>query len=54
MTGKKLLKYVLRSWNYEDFRPHNWGNPQNSASKKWSKLVRQQLKREFIKELSND
>lgn len=50
MTGKRLLKQIL-SWDFGDFRPHDWSKTQNSASKKWSKLTRRYLKKELNKEL---
>lgn len=52
MTGKRLLRQIF-SWDFEDYRPYNKGNTQNSASKRWSKKVRRFLEKELKKELLN-
>lgn len=49
MTGRRLLKQVLGPWNYEDYRPNNWGNKQNNYTKRWSKRARTYLKNNLLR-----
>ena len=50
MTGKRLLKQLLKSYEFDDYRPSNWNKKQNNITKRWSKKVRAYIK----KELYND
>jgi len=53
-TGKRLLKQVIGGWDFDDYKPSNWRNPQNSTTKKWSKKLRAILKRETDREINED
>jgi len=50
ISGKRLLRTVIKGWDFDDFRPSNWDNTQNSTSKKWSKKLRAALKRDLRNE----
>jgi hypothetical protein len=50
ISGKRLLKTVIKGWDFDDYRPSNWGNKQNSSTKKWSKKLRSKLKRDLRNE----
>jgi hypothetical protein len=46
ISGKRLLRSVIKSWDFDDFRPSNWGNKQNSASKKLRAALKRDLRNE--------
>jgi hypothetical protein len=50
ISGKRLLRTVIKGWDFDDFRPSNWGNKQTYASKKWSKKLRAALKKDLRNE----
>jgi hypothetical protein len=50
ISGKRLLRTVIKGWDFDDFRPSNWGNKQTYASKKWSKKLRATLKKDLRNE----
>lgn len=51
-SGKRLLKQVIGGWDFDDYKPSNWGSAQNSTTKKWSKKLRTVFKRETDREIN--